>query len=133
MMWYFSGFLFRLALRLSLPAKVVGNVTWFLFFPTFSSAITKLFQMIFLRYWTKAVDIIDYIYTLEKRCFQKFFFFHKLISTLFYNNIHSEDGNLSLDIMRLLLIFFLHFFPQKILFVKLKLLFKKAAKFPSSK
>ena len=85
----------------------------------------------FLIYWTKAVDIIDYIYTLEKRCFQKFFFFHKLISTLFYNNIHSEDGNLSLLTLLIWLLIFSRFFsfPKKILFVKLKLLFKKLPNF----
>lgn len=71
----------------------------------------------FLIYWTKAVDIIDYIYTLEKRCFQKFFF-HKLISTLFYNNIHSEDGNLSLLTLLIWLLIFSQFyflFPKTLL------------------
>lgn len=60
----------------------------------------------------------------------KSFFFHKLISTLFYNNIHSEDGNLSLDIMRLLLIFFFFIsFPKKFFLLSWNYCLKKLPNF----
>ena len=48
----------------------------------------------------------------------KSFFFHKLISTLFYNNIHSEDGNLSLLTLLIWLLIFSQFyflFPKTLL------------------